>query len=910
MQADLQQTRRYLYLLDQYPEHQPNRFLFAAFDDKKEGRPAVPLYGTLDQHAAKLQELNEKGYGIFVCVNATTGSSRKSEDISRVRAVWQEDDGNWKGDLPLPPSLTVQTSEGRFHRYWIVGQWPADGPGRQDFKSVMAGMVENYGSDPNAKDISRVLRLPGFYHVKSEPQLVRIVQPEMRLGMQGFTRDQLRSAFGVELEHSETEKGDEATGRASDEDIARVGKALPIIPADDRNVWLIVGMALHHATGGWRSGLRIWDQWSRKSQKYDPREQHRAWDSFKDRDSPITIASVFRLAKKYHNALSPKPRQNEQPLSLAPSETTKRVLEAISETFGARGTNPSDAERAGLAQIALAVQGMAEGTIPRKFYLSALAPGVGKTSAVCEAIRQHKDASAIVFLFRCEEIRRLIHDMALSENEFAVMVSRTGEYADLNKLGNPEPSQARVLFTTQRRLLDYLDGRKKFAEVTEFHYRDQPRNIRVWDETIMPSTEWTVNVYDIPRLFKGCAENDNVTLRELECYFSLVEKMPETREGNPNVGLHLPSLENISLDDFQSWFPEKGDKEIADRLWKLKDQFVRLKRDHAGNTMLHYENMLPDDLAPMVILDASGLQRKTYALWADHRGGLQLLPSPQKEYSPLTIGHWDRGAGKSKTIKWNEIVDGVAKKIGELPRQDKVLVVHHLENRNVPNIEKMIRSRIDREVSFCTWGKHTATNEYRDCKHVILAGVVQYPTSVNEARGRGAKGLDPFRDLSEEEHREIRLGEVAHNILQAACRGALRKSEGNQCPEGCTVWMIISTQPPNGIPQELLTRVFPGATVSDWRPFLKLRGNTKKLTDLLQTMPLKGWPKAYVRNKLGWDHRELHRQLNGRMMQEWMKEQGIAHTTGRGASLEWKDRRRGARKSVRRVHEVIELPVD
>lgn len=41
-----------------------------------------------------------------------------------------------------------------------------------------------------------------------------------------------------------------------------------IDPDVDYNEWLNVGMALHHATGGSRLGLEIWDNWSKDGQKY------------------------------------------------------------------------------------------------------------------------------------------------------------------------------------------------------------------------------------------------------------------------------------------------------------------------------------------------------------------------------------------------------------------------------------------------------------------------------------------------------------------------------------------------------------------------------------------------------------------------------------------------------------------
>jgi hypothetical protein len=39
----------------------------------------------------------------------------------------------------------------------------------------METMVEAHGSDPDAKDLARVLRLPGSWHQKGDPHQVRIV---------------------------------------------------------------------------------------------------------------------------------------------------------------------------------------------------------------------------------------------------------------------------------------------------------------------------------------------------------------------------------------------------------------------------------------------------------------------------------------------------------------------------------------------------------------------------------------------------------------------------------------------------------------------------------------------------------------------------------------------------------------
>src|SRR4029078_8027441 len=99
------------------------------------------------------------------------------------------------------------------------------------------------------------------------------------------------------------------------------------------------------------------------------------------------------------------------------------------------------------------------------------------------------------------------------------------------------------------------------------------------------------------------------------------------------------------------------------------------------NIVIQYADILPDDLAPMLILDASGGIRTTYKLWYTHRKGIRVLDSPQKSYQGFTIHHWDRGAGKSvydpNRGEPEKLAEGIALAINrEVPRCKRCLVIH------------------------------------------------------------------------------------------------------------------------------------------------------------------------------------------------------------------------------------------
>ena len=79
-----------------------------------------------------------------------------------------------------------------------------------------------------------------------------------------------------------------------------IWSALTLMPADDRDEWLYVGMALHSAIPdiGEASAFGLWSEWSKKSKKYDPADQARVWDSF-DNSGGVTISTLFAISKKY-----------------------------------------------------------------------------------------------------------------------------------------------------------------------------------------------------------------------------------------------------------------------------------------------------------------------------------------------------------------------------------------------------------------------------------------------------------------------------------------------------------------------------------------------------------------------------------------------------------------------------------
>jgi hypothetical protein len=188
LEPDFSQAERFLAILDETAE----RFTFQTFDDdkqRKDKRLASVLTGSLEECWKRLVALNRQGAGVFVTVNETDGKGRKLENITRIRAVWHEEDYPCGKEFPIEPHMLIESSPGKHHRYWLVS-----GLQKDEFAGVMERMIQDYRSDPNVKDIARVLRVPGFFHQKdpAKPFMVRIVQ---EAGGLDYAADALLAAF-------------------------------------------------------------------------------------------------------------------------------------------------------------------------------------------------------------------------------------------------------------------------------------------------------------------------------------------------------------------------------------------------------------------------------------------------------------------------------------------------------------------------------------------------------------------------------------------------------------------------------------------------------------------------------------------------------------------------------------------
>lgn len=285
--TDIDQAWRYLKLLDPSAE----QYAFRLLDDSKSGRRAYPFHAS--EIPEDLHEFQGKQYGTFVSVNQTNGEGQTSEHIIRVRAVWCEADGELPRPFPIPPTMVVRSSTGKHHYYWLLlDDWPADEQGRTDFAGVMRRMVQNYGCDPNAADIARVLRMPGTWHTKDigNPQMVELVDA----GGSTYTRAEILAAFPPIAEERPRPNGYAPPPLRSDE-VERLRSALFRLSSDDRVEWINFGMAIKAELD--EAGFMAWREWSSKSGLYDAADIEKRWRGLKP-DGCIALGTIYHKARQ------------------------------------------------------------------------------------------------------------------------------------------------------------------------------------------------------------------------------------------------------------------------------------------------------------------------------------------------------------------------------------------------------------------------------------------------------------------------------------------------------------------------------------------------------------------------------------------------------------------------------------
>jgi hypothetical protein len=413
------------------------KFTFQVFDDHKkravafkrkygQGDPyrTAIIHGSLEKCWSDLVTFSARGCGVFVCINATDLKGRSAANVERIRAAFVDiDEGGPLPTFHCPPHIIVESSPSKWHVYWLVSDCGLD-----QFEGLQKRLLRHYGGDPKITDRSRVLRLPGFPHQKTDLSfLTRLVEAHDhdRYTVETLV-NRLPGVSETEQDDDWSEQDESKTGPKAwtPAEEAKLRSALAAIPTDEdvlnerfgdsHKVWINVGRALERL--GWKKrGYAIWRDWSRgNADKFDEGGLRTNWLSFgRTRDGAgkkVTVGTIYHYARAFGWKATPA----EEPAAVEPTypdqartsvDAARAELERLIEAFF--DYEPNVWERlSGMTRAVHAVQAstgigktrIAARVIARRINSGQLAPPVGY------AVPTHRLGEDVADLFRAEGI--------------------------------------------------------------------------------------------------------------------------------------------------------------------------------------------------------------------------------------------------------------------------------------------------------------------------------------------------------------------------------------------------------------------------------------------------------------------------------------------------------------------------
>lgn len=438
--------------------------------------------------------------------------------------------------------------------------------------------------------------------------------------------------------------------------------------------------------------------------------------------------------------------------------------------------------------------------------LSSLDPGIGKTTSYVHFIRnivkmeEYEDVGILICLPRLEEVSRLFAELELDRELVCI---KTSDEA-VNALSDAPRQDARVLITTHEQVRRLSKRHDNFADFDTFHFRGQPRQVRIWDEAYAPRSVIHVTSDDISALVSALRSSCPHVAAKLD---DLRERLLSTTPGPFDVGEVFGGFSPSVMADVRAVVDERSANETTlQRLMDLEHSTARKANDNTAVAMLfNWTQVIPADFAPVLVFDASGRVRSTYTA-LEWNGDLCRLSAAPKDYSTVNV-HLHNVA--SSRTAWREqrleLVSHVAGIMTSNPSA-RYLVIAHKDVGAKQLKPELERAAAGVKFDVLRWGQHQGTNAYADYDHIIVASTFFIPEGAYEALAYASLGLDVSQPLPEGFLAELRQGELADVLLQGACRGAVRGCrDGKAVP--CEIHVLASKK--WGM-KELVPRLFPG----------------------------------------------------------------------------------------------------
>lgn len=165
-----------------YDQKGPKEEQFQSTDEYQAGKRsykqksqsvATWFHGSLKERIGQLQDLQNKGAGVFVTINKTDLRGRSKNNIIAIRALFVDDDENNQVVPPIKPSIVIRSKRGPHLYFLLKPEEPIE-----LFTPLQKALANCIKTDATIHDLPRVMRLPGSYHLKDQqnPFLVELIE--------------------------------------------------------------------------------------------------------------------------------------------------------------------------------------------------------------------------------------------------------------------------------------------------------------------------------------------------------------------------------------------------------------------------------------------------------------------------------------------------------------------------------------------------------------------------------------------------------------------------------------------------------------------------------------------------------------------------------------------------------------
>jgi hypothetical protein len=430
-------------------------------------------------------------------------------------------------------------------------------------------------------------------------------------------------------------------------------------------------------------------------------------------------------------------------------------------------------------------------------------------------------------------------------------------------------------------------GAAPFAAASRFHYRGQRRAVVTWDEAFAFNRPVVLDADTVLGLAKSMRRQSDEAATTLIRWAADVSTV---------TGLFsVPDFEELGV-NFGRLEDDVGDRdELVTQVKALAvisggDCFVS-RQGAAAALITHYPE-IPKSLLPVVVTDASAKVNASYAQMA-RKVPVRWLQNAPKTYRNLTLRVVNTAASRSvyrdpKTTRGRDLLDMIANYVASVPAGEDVLVIGYKGRFSIKGVrggilrealEERLRPEDKPRVRFLTYGHHTATNDHKHVRHVVLMGLNFTPRAAGHASSGAALDLN-LRDEhpTEDQIRETQQGMLMDCTLQALLRGNARMGVDGDC--GVMEAMVPQTKQ-TGLSDADYRRMFPGAVlVHDHMltPAKPLRGNLKRIADRVTELRAAGHteiPNPLLYDSLGIDRSNFGKLVQKPEWQAWVASQGF-----------------------------------